>query len=158
MGVCVRAALSIAALLTATVSAGCEEPNSLGGSITDSHDLSFDSVRLRLFTDQEAYELRYEKLLDSGDRDIVVKVIFDAPEGGITVGSAVDIVASDGNVERITAKNDPFPAVERADITFTSGGVEDVELSTGEWGATFDNGKTIEGAFEIELEHASFEG
>ncbi len=157
MCVRVRGALLIAALTCAAVGTGCEEPNSLGGSITDSHDLSFDSVRLRLFTDQDAYELRYEKLLDSGDRDIVAKVIFDAPEGGITLDSAVDIIASDGNVERITAKNDPFPGVERGDFTFTGGGVDDGALSTGEWGATFDNGKTIEGTFEIELEHASFE-
>jgi hypothetical protein len=150
------AAVAAAVAMTMTT-AGCDEPNTLSGSITDSHDLSFDSVRLRLFTDQDAYELRYEKLLDSGDNDIVAKVICDAPEGGITLNTAIDIIESNGNVERITARNDPFPGVERGDLTFTSGAVDDGEVSTGEWGATFDNGKTIEGTFEIELEHASFE-
>ena len=70
---------------TVVVVAGCEGPNALKGSITDSHDLSFDTVRLRLFTDQLAYELRYEKALDGGDQDIVAKVVFDVPEGGVVI-------------------------------------------------------------------------
>lgn len=136
---------------------GCAEPNSLGGSITDSHDLTFDSVRLRLLTDQQAFELRYEKALDSGDQDIVAKLVVDVPEGGLVLDEQLDVLALNGRVERITAKNDPFPTVERADLTFTAGGVEDGEESVGSWGATFDNGKTISGTFQTPLEHASFE-
>jgi hypothetical protein len=104
---------------------GCEEPNSLKGSITDSHDLAFDTVRLRLFTDQQAYELRYEKALEGGAQDIVAKLVFDVPEGGIVLDKAIDLLPLGGQVERITAKNDPFPGVERADVTFTAGGVDD---------------------------------
>jgi hypothetical protein len=136
---------------------GCEEPNSLKGSITDSHDLAFDTVRLRLFTDQQAYELRYEKALEGGAQDIVAKLVFDVPEGGIVLDKAIDLLPLGGQVERITAKNDPFPGVERADVTFTAGGVDDGDGTTGAWGATFDNGKTINGTFDVTLEHASFE-
>lgn len=149
--------LSPAVLACLVVIAGCEGPNSLKGSITDSHDLSFDTVRLRLFTDQQAFELRYEKALDSGDQDIIAKVVFDVPEGGVVIDQPFDVLAEDGRVERITARNDPFPSVEDADFTFTAGGVEDGAATTGTWGATFDNGKTIDGAFEAVLEHASFE-
>jgi hypothetical protein len=136
---------------------GCAEPNSLGGSIADSHDLTFDSVRLRLLTDQQVFELRYEKSLDSGDQDIVAKLVVDVPEGGVVLDTQLDVLALDGRIERITAKNDPFPAAERADLTFTAGGVEDGERTAGSWGATFENGKTISGTFETPLEHASFE-
>jgi len=150
--------LFIAALVVGSAAgAGCAEPNTLTGSITDSHDLSFDTVQLRLFTDQQAYELRYEKALESGDQDIVAKVVFDVPEGGVVLDEQFDVLAEDGRVERITAKNDPFPSVEDADFTFTAGGVEDGAATTGSWGATFDNGKTISGTFEATLEHASFE-
>jgi hypothetical protein len=145
------------AVVGSALGAGCAEPNTLTGSITDSHDLSFDTVQLRLFTDQQAYELRYEKALESGDQDIVAKVVFDVPEGGVVLDEQFDVLAEDGRVERITAKNDPFPSVEDADFIFTAGGVEDGAATTGSWGATFDNGKTISGTFEAALEHASFE-
>jgi len=136
---------------------GCAEPNRLTGSITDSHDLSFDSVRLRLLTDQQAWELRYEKTLDSGDLDVVAKLVADVPGGGLVLDEQLDVLALNGRIERITAKNDPFPAVERADLTFTAGGVDDGDAAVGSWGATFENGKTISGTFETPLEHASFE-
>lgn len=144
-------------IVAALAVVGCDEPNSLKGSITDSHDLSFDTVRLRLLTDQQAYELRYEKALERGDQDIVAKLVFDVPEGGVVLDDQFDVLVEDGRVERITARNDPFPSVEDADCTFTAGGVEDGAATTGTWGATFDNGKTIEGTFEAILEHASFE-
>jgi hypothetical protein len=152
-----RCHLAVVVTLLVGLGIGCAEPNSLGGSITESHDLSFDTVRLRLLTDQQAFELRYEKALDSGDQDIVAKLVVDVPEGGLVLEEQLDVLALNGRVERITAKNDPFPAVERADLTFTAGGVEDGEESVGSWGATFENGKTISGTFETPLEHASFE-
>ena len=150
---CIRFALALAI----AGCAGCVEPNTLTGSITDSHDLTFDTVQLRLFTDQQAFELRYEKALESGDQDIVAKVVFDVPDGGLVLDAQIDVLAEAGRVERITAKNDPFPAVEDADITLTAGGVDDGAATTGTWGATFENGKTISGTFEATLEHASFE-
>lgn len=150
-------ALVIVGSVVGSALGGCAEPNSLTGSITDSHDLTFDTVQLRLFTDQQAFELRYEKALDSGDQDIVAKLVLDVPEGGVELDAQLDVLALNGRVERITAKNDPFPAVERADLTFTAGGVDDGDESVGTWGATFVNGKTISGTFETPLVHASFE-
>ena len=148
---------SLLLLATSLVSLGCDEPNSLTGSITDSHDLGFDTVRLRLLTDQQAYELRYDKALAGGSQDIVAKVVFDVPADGVTVDDTLDLLSLSGQVERITAKNDPFPAVQRADLTFNTGGVDDNDTTSGAWGATFDNGKTINGTFEVSLEYASFE-
>jgi hypothetical protein len=134
---------------------GCAQPNSLSGSIDSSHDLTFDAVGLRLLTDQEVYELKYTKLLDSGDTDVVAKVVFDKP-ASITLGTAVDLAASNGEVERITAANDPFPELESGSITFATGAAEAGEATTGEFASTFTNGRTLNGTFDVELEFASF--
>ncbi len=144
------------ALAPALLFVACQEPNSLTGSITDSHDLSFDSVQIRLLTDQDVYEVRYDKALDGGANDIVCKLVFDAPSSGITLDAQLDVIALDGRVERITAKNDPFPDIERADVTFTAGGTDDGDTTIGVWGATFTNGKTISGTFDAPLTHVSF--
>jgi hypothetical protein len=136
---------------------GCAEPNSLSGSIDSSHDLTFDAVGLRLFTDQKAYELKYTKLLDSGDTDVVAKVVFDVPSESVPLGTAIDLLDTNGKVERITAANDPFPDLESGSITFAAGGSDEGSTTTGEFASTFTNGRTLNGTFETELEFASFE-
>lgn len=136
---------------------GCAEPNSLSGSIDSSHDITFDTVGLRLFTDQQAYELKYTKLLDSGDTDVVAKVVFDVPAEPVALGSPIDLLATNGKVERITAANDPFPGLESGSITFTAGGSDEGSTTTGEFASTFTNGRTLNGTFDTELEFASFE-
>lgn len=136
---------------------GCAEPNSLSGSIDSSHDLTFDAVGLRLFTDQQAYELKYTKLLDSGDTDVVAKVVFDVPSESVALGTAIDLLNTNGKVERITAANDPFPELESGSITFTAGGADEGAATTGEFASTFTNGRTLNGTFDAELEFASFE-
>lgn len=150
-------AFALAALAPLTGAVGCDEANSLTGSISESHSLIFDSVELRLFTDQQTYELRYLLALEGGDdQDIVAKIVVDVPEGGMTLDDDIDIPANDGQVERITAKNDPFPGIEKALLTFTAGGIDDGDDSVGNFATTFVNGKTLNGTFEVPLAHESF--
>jgi len=148
--------LFVSSLVVSSVLGGCAGPDSLTGSIDQSHSLAFDTVGLRLFTDQNAYELKYEKALDSGDNDVVAKVVFDAPEGGVVLDQEITLVAGEAQVERITAKNDPFPGLDEGKISFSAGGVVDGELSTGEFSALFVNGKSLQGTFSVVLSHTSF--
>lgn len=150
-----RPALLVSSVLTLSA-LGCADADTLTGSIDQSHDLSFDTVGLRLFTDQNVYELKYEKALESGDNDVVAKVVFDAPAGGIVLDSEVTLVADEAQVERITAKNDPFPGLDEGKISFSAGGVDEGDVSTGEFSALFVNGKSLQGTFTVPLKYASF--
>lgn len=150
--------LSFAALLT-----GCPPPpNFLDGSVKTSHDLSFDSDELRFLSDQKTFQLSYFKLLDpkkpSGDVDVVVKVTFNAPAGGVVVDKAIDLndPAIKGKVERVTSKNDPFPdTMRKGQVIFHSKAAVGAQV-TGEFEVTFDNGETLDGGFQVAETEASF--
>lgn len=141
--------------------AGCgDPPNLLDGSIKQSHDLTFDAVELRYLSDQAVYQLSYFNSLDEAgtSADTVAKVTFNEPAGGVVVEQPIDLLApeSAGNVERVTAKDDPFPSdLEKATATFFTTPVIG-EIAKGEFAITFANGKTLNGAFETELIEASF--
>lgn len=152
-----RSLFFCAAALSFCSLSGCAEPNTLTGSIDQSHDLTFDSVELRLLTGQSVYELRYLLALEGGGDDVVAKLVFDQPEGGIKVGEQLDLLTLGAKVERITAANDPFPAeLDKANATFTAGGKEADEQTTGEFSSTFNNGKTLNGTFDVALEVVEF--
>jgi len=151
-----RHLLAVSSFLVLAGAASCAGPDTLTGSIDQSHSLAFDTVALRYFTDQDAYELKYTQALDSGDADVVAKVVFDAPEGGVVVDQEIALVAGEAQVERITSKNDPFPELDEGKISFSAGAVEDGELSTGEFSALFVNGKSLQGTFSVVLEHIEF--
>lgn len=137
--------------------ASCAEPNTLEGSISQSHDLTFDTVSVRLLSQQKVYEIKYLKALDSGDDDVVAKVVFNQPDGGAEADAALDLLELEGKVERITAANDPFPdGLDKANAVFTSGGNDDGEATVGSFASTFDNGKTLNGAFDADLEIVDF--
>jgi hypothetical protein len=150
-------AVALSLVVAVAGSVACGGQNTLSGSIADSHDLSFESVRLRLLTDQQVWELRYLAPLEGGGEDIVAKVVVDVPADGWSPGSAIDLLAHNGRIERITARNDPFPEPERAELTFSQGGVDDGDDTAGGWGATFVNGKTVQGTFRAPLEHDRFD-
>lgn len=153
----------LALFTVAALAAGCPPPpNFLDGSIKQSHDLTFDTVELRLLTDQRVFQLSYFKNLEKNNPaagvDTVVKLTFNEPAGGVTVDKEIDLLAAEtaGRVERVTAANDTFPA------SFTSGTVTfhkapAVNATTnGEFAITFDNGKTLDGTFETKVQTASF--
>jgi hypothetical protein len=153
---CLRLLCSLVAV-PCTLLGACAEPNTLTGSISSSHDLAFDDVELRLLTDQRAFELKYLKALDGGANDIVARVVVDEPDGGVAEGAAIDLGANAGRVDRVTAKNDPFPDLERGTLTFLSGATDDGAATTGEFATTFANGKTLNGTFSTALAFASFD-
>ena len=154
--------LRLLAPLTLAVSTGCPAPpNLLDGSIKTSHDLTFDTVELRYIPDQTVYQLSYFRSLDEEGTgaDTVAKITFNEPAGGVVVEQPIDITAAeaDGRVERVTAADDPFPAdLDTGTVTFLTAPVVG-EVVDGEFAVTFANGKTLNGAFEVELTEVSFE-
>ena len=149
---------SFIGIVVATTVVGCADDNTLTGSIGTSHDLAFDDVTLRLLTDQNAYELKYLHALEGGGDDVVAKIVFDTPESGVALDDDIDLAANNGVVERITAKNDPFPTMQTGTFTFTAGGVDDGDVTRGQFNTTFDNGRTLNGTFATTLVHESFDG
>lgn len=145
------------ALLFATA---CPPPaNFLDGSIKESHDLSFDTVEVRFFPDQERFEVAYFKqLADDGSTgvDTVAKLVFAQPEGGVVVDDAIALDPAGDIMERITAADDPFPGLREGEVTFTAAATIG-ETTAGEFSTTFTNGKTLNGAFEGKLLSCSFE-
>lgn len=158
-----RKGFVVLAAYVAAFGAGCPEgANTLDGSIKDSRDLTFDSVQLRSLSDQGAWDLQYLKKLEGGGNDdIVAKVAFTEPSGGIKLDEEIDLLDEeiDGVVQRNTANgsSDAFPTgLEKGVITFTAG-VKIGDTAKGEFAATFDNGKTLFGTFETEVTEANFE-
>jgi hypothetical protein len=134
---------------------GCPAaPNSLEGSIDETMSLEFDRTEMRRLLDV-TIQLDYLKDLESGDFDIVAKVVFDTPSGGIVVDEAIDIIANNGIIERRASDNLDFPALEQATITFSAGGNEPGNAA-GRFAATFDNGKTLGGTFDTEMTDVDF--
>ena len=152
-----RAALVLASttvLLGAGADCGATGANSLDGSISESHDLAFDTVELRRY-ESGAIQLDYLHELESGDVEVTAKIVFDAPEGGIVTGEEIDLVAHNGVAQRAHSDGQSFPAIESGALTFTSGG-EELGAAAGDFAITFESGKTLNGDFEAELTEASF--
>lgn len=146
-----------AALLLA--SACPPPPNFLDGSIKESHDLSFDSVEVRFFPEQERFEIAYFKQLSedgSTGVDTVAKLVFSQPEGGVVVDTAIALDPAADVVDRVTAADDPFPGLREGEVTF-SAAAKVGETTSGEFSTTFSNGKTLNGGFEGLLLSCSFD-
>lgn len=149
-----RIGLSLA-VIVGLCSLGCvEEPNRLEGSIADTFDLRFDSTRLIRYESLDI-QLEYLRALEGGGEDIVLKLVFATPEGGIPQGTAFDLDPTRDVAQHIVAAEDDFPALERGKVTFEAGGNEPGP-ATGELALTFTNGKTLNGAFDTELEDVEF--
>ncbi len=155
--------LLFAAASLFALAAGCgNPPNFLDGSIKESHDLTFDAVELRFLTDQSVFQLSYFNSLDTEDpsagKDTVAKLTFNEPDGGAVVDKKIDLTAdtAGARVERVTARNDPFPsAFTKGEVTFHTKPA-DKKTVDGDFAITFDNGKTLDGGFEAPLEDVSF--
>lgn len=149
--------VAVGALALAT---GCPPPpNFLDGSIKESHDLSFDSVEVRFYPEQATFEVAYFKqLAEDGSTgvDTVAKLVFAQPEGGVVVDSVIALDPATDIMERITADDDPFPALSEGEVTFSAAATVG-ETTSGEFSTTFTNGKTLNGGFEGELRSCSFD-
>jgi hypothetical protein len=156
-------ALAGLAAIALAQSACGNPPNFLDGSIKTSHSLDFDEVELRYLSDQGVYQIVYTDTLENeageqGGQDIVAKITFNEPEGGVKVDKAIDLTTAESAavVERVTAKNDPFPSsFDIGSVTFHSAATVGKEV-TGEFAVTFSNGKTLNGGFEAKLEDVAF--
>lgn len=142
--------------LFAALAAGCPEaPNSLDGSISESFSLEFDRTEMRRFGGV-TLQLDYLRDIEGASiPDVVCKIVFDTPEGGVVAGEAIDIVANDGIIERIAVGGEDYPELELANITFDVGGNEPGPAA-GSFVSTFENGKTLNGNFDTELEDVDF--
>lgn len=130
--------------------AGCgDPPNHLEGSISSNVSLDFDETRLIRYPDL-AVQLEYLKVIETGS-DVVAKIVFDTPAGGVKNGEPIDLLAHDGVVERIVAAGDTFPPMDTGTLTFDEGGSAPGPAS-GSFAVTFDNGRTLNGQFDVELE------
>jgi hypothetical protein len=143
----------------ALLCAACDKPpNYLEGSISESHDLSFDAVSLRYLPDQQVFQLAYFKALDAG-ADTVAKITFNEPAGGVVPNQPISLIApeADAVVERVTAAGDTFPPTLReGQFLFFNDDVVN-ETVRGEFASTFDNGKTLNGGYEAVLKECSFD-
>ena len=60
------------------------EPNSLEGSIRANFDLDFDETRL-VRINGGTFQLEYLLTLESGGQNVICKIVFDDPEGGVVL-------------------------------------------------------------------------
>ena len=147
---------SLAAMAIAFSLGGCPEGgNTLEGSISESFDLTFDRTQLRR-VNGVTLQLDYLRdIEDSEIPDVICKIVLDTPEGGFPAGEAVSIIENNGIIERRAVGGEDFPALELANITFDVGGNEPGEAA-GSFASTFENGKTLNGTFDTELEDVDF--
>ncbi len=148
-----RLVTAAASLAFVVVTAACgDPPNHLEGSISSNVSLAFDHTRLVRYQPTLALQLEYLQTLEGGGGDdVVAKIVLDTPEGGIVSGEPIDLAAHGGVVERVVAAGDTFPAYDTAHITFDEGGNEPGPAK-GSFAVTFDNGRTLNGLFDVELE------
>lgn len=143
----VLAAAAICAIATACDSGPCgEEPNQLGGSVSELYDIEVDDVRARRI-DDDVVTIEYFH-----GENVVAKVV--ANVRGFRKGAAFPL--RDGSIYRVTSPETQFPeAVEAGAITFEEDLKEGSDAS-GCFNARFlmDDGskRTIKGAFETKLE------
>lgn len=150
-----KLAIAFAAVATAALSGCGNPPNHLEGSVESSVSLDFDETRMIRYQSLDI-QLEYIKELEgSTTPDIVTKIVFATPDGGVPEGEPIDILANDGIVERVVAAGDNFPPLDQGRITFETGGNEPGP-AVGDFALTFENGRTLNGNFDTELEDVDF--
>ena len=131
-----------------------EEPNSLDGSVTVS--LEFDRTRmLRGKEPTHTIQLEYIKDLDAGE-DVVAKIVFDTPDGGFDPDVEYDLKKNNAIVERVTKEKDNFGELTEGIIVFFEGGNANGKKAVGRFAATFENGRTLRGNFDVKVEGTDF--
>jgi len=144
--------LAVVSSSLVVLAAGCdsgpcgEEPNQLGGSVSELYDIKSDGVRARMI-DQDVVTVEYFH-----GENIVTKVVANVK--GFKVGAAFPL--RDGSIYRVTSPPTEFPErVEAGAITFETGLEEGREVAgcfTGKFLMDDGSQRTIKGAFETKLE------
>ncbi len=143
----VLAAAAVCAFAAACDSGPCgEEPNQLGGSVSELYDVKVDDVRARRIDDDVVTVEFFH------GENVVAKVV--ANVRGFRKGAAFPL--RDGSIYRVTSPETQFPErVEAGAITFEED-LKEGSAATGCFNARFrmDDGsqRTIKGAFDTTLE------
>jgi len=141
-----------AAALAAAASCDRDSANYLDGSLTESYDLDFDAVRVRLYT----AELSIEYVANgSQGEQVALRVTVDANDAQLAAGTVYDLVTQ-GSITQGDGTGSPLPDLDSGDLTLskyagTAGGKVE-----GKFDARFvtDVGTTLtlRGGFSAKLE------
>ncbi len=129
-----------------------ESENYLRGSLADSYDMEFDSIRARLY----ASELSIEYVVDSEQGEkITLRVTLNAGAGVLVAGKTYNL-ATDGTISRGEGFDAKLPELSTGTLDLSEYAGTDGSAVEGEFSATFittnQNKLSLRGAFVTELE------
>ncbi len=137
----------LAGIFLFVVLASCEsDGNGLRGSLSTFHDLSFSTVRARLYSSELAVEYVRE------NQEVALRVSVRRSELEPAAGASADL-ASQGDVTGATAGT-PLPALTAGKLKLSRFSAEDGATVRGEFSARFQAGLTevgLSGDFDVPL-------
>jgi len=144
-----------AAVFAAAASCDKESDNYLDGSLTESYDLDFDDVRIRLYTDELSIEYVAQK---SQGEQVALRVTVDANEVQLAAGTIYDL-KTQGSITQGAGYGSPLPDLESGDLTLAKYAGTQGSAVVGNFDARFvtDTGTmlTLRGGFAASLEVVS---
>lgn len=150
----------VAASCLVAATAGCDKTgdNYLEGSVTDSYNMGFDKVRVRLFP--SALSIEYVKNSDNGEK-LPLKVTINYPEGEIAAGRDYNLL-TEGSIARGAGyDSSPLPTLESGTVHLDSFSGADGSETTGDFEAVYiaTTGAKINlrGGFSADLERVEIE-
>jgi hypothetical protein len=129
-----------------------EDDNYLDGSLTESYDLGFDKVRVRLYPSELSIE--YVNNGSQGEQ-VALRVTVDTNDAALADDTIYDL-STQGSITQGDGYGSPLPELESGDLTLTSYSGADGSKAKGRFDARFltDNGTTLtlRGGFSAKLE------
>ena len=145
------AGLALAAF-AALASCDRESANYLDGSLTESYDLGFDAVRVRLYTAELSIEYVAK---GSGGEQVALRVTVDTNDAQLAAGTVYDLTTQ-GSITQGDGTGSPLPDLDSGDLTLSSYSGADGSAVGGKFDARFitDVGTTLtlRGWFSAKLE------
>jgi hypothetical protein len=120
-----------------------DDENYLEGSITSAYNMSFDSVRIRLYP-YSALSIEYVKKSDSGDK-IPLRITIDQSELQLSSGKNYDLTTTGSIGRGVGYDSMPLPTLTTGTIHLSSFGTADGSGVSGDFEAVFTgtNGKKL---------------
>jgi hypothetical protein len=150
----VSRSMALSTLLAVAAAASCddEKDNYLDGSLTESYDLSFDSVRIRLYPSELSIE--YVKNSSQGEK-VALRITLDSNEVPLAADTLYDL-STQGSITQGDGYGSPLPDLETGELTLDQYSGTDGSKVKGDFEATFltDNNTTLtlRGGFSAKLE------
>lgn len=152
-----RAVMLSAAIALALTACGGDSDNYLEGSMAESFDLAFDSVRVRLYTSELAVEYVVES--DEGEKVALRVTLSRTASTALAVGGSYDMAVM-GTIGRGSGFTADLPPMESGTTTLTTYGEEDGAACSGTFESVFamtdGSKKTLRGGFAGPLEVVTF--